>query len=196
MATLLHLDTAIFPDGASASRTVTAAFADAWREAHPDGTVRHRDLAAEPVPHLDAVTVCAGFAAPADHDEAQTAARAARLALIEEVENADAVVIGVPMYNFTIPSTLKTWLDHLVLAGRTFGEGTQSLAGKPVMIVASRGGSYKPGTPPRRLRVRRELPGPRRITAAEHAFGGGDSVLFTICPALHHAENGERTGER
>jgi FMN-dependent NADH-azoreductase len=147
MATLLHLDSAIMPDGASASRAVTAAFADAWREAHPGGKVIHRDLAVEPVPHLDAVTVTAGYAAPADRSEAQAAAYAARVALIEEVEDADAVVIGVPMYNFTVPSTVKTWLDHLIMAGRTFGEGTQSLAGKPVVIVASRGGSYEPGAP-------------------------------------------------
>ena len=147
MATLLHIDASLWPGEASASRTVTAAFADAWRDAHPDGTVVYRDLAAEPLPHIDAVTVSASYADPAAHTEAQAAAHAARLALIEEAENADAIVIGAPMYNFGMASSLKAWIDHLILGGRTMGEGTQSLAGKPVVIVASRGGSYEPGTP-------------------------------------------------
>jgi FMN-dependent NADH-azoreductase len=147
VATLLHIDASLFPGGASASRTVTAAFADAWRDAHPDGTVVHRDLAAEPLPHIDALTVSASYADPGTHSEAQADAHAARLALIEEAENADAIVIGAPMYNFGLASSLKAWIDHVILAGRTMGEGTQSLAGKPVVIVASRGGSYEPGTP-------------------------------------------------
>jgi FMN-dependent NADH-azoreductase len=147
VATLLHIDASLFPGEASASRTVTAAFADAWRDAHPDGTVVHRDLAAEPLPHIDALTVSAAYADPAGHTEAQAAAHAARLALIEEAENADVILIGAPMYNFGLASSLKAWIDHVILGGRTLGEGTQSLAGKPVVIVASRGGSYEPGTP-------------------------------------------------
>jgi FMN-dependent NADH-azoreductase len=147
MATLLHIDASLFPGEASASRTVTAAFADAWRAAHPDGTVVHRDLAAEPLPHIDVVTVSAAFADPAAHTAEQAAAHAARLALIEQAEAADAIVIGAPMYNFGVASSLKAWIDHVIMHGRTLGEGTQSLAGKPVVIVASRGGSYEPGAP-------------------------------------------------
>lgn len=148
MATLLHIDASLFPGEASASRTVTATFADAWRQAHPDGTVVHRDLAADPLPHIDAVTVSAAFSDPATHTEAQAAAHAARLALIEEAEAADAIVIGAPMYNFGLASSLKAWIDQIILMGRTSGSPeAQSLAGKPVVIVASRGGSYEPGTP-------------------------------------------------
>lgn len=147
MATLLHIDASLFPGEASASRTVTAAFADAWREAHPGGTVVHRDLAADPLPHMDVLTVSAAFSDPAAHSPEQAAAHAARLALVEEAEAADAIVIGAPMYNFGLASSLKAWIDHIILAGRTLGEGTQSLAGKPVVVVASRGGSYEPGTP-------------------------------------------------
>jgi FMN-dependent NADH-azoreductase len=147
MATLLRIDASLFPGEASASRSVTAAFTDAWRAAHPDGTVVHRDLAADPLPHLDVLTVSAAYADPSTHSQAQAAAHAARLALIEEAEAADAIVIGAPMYNFGLASGLKAWLDHVILGGRTLGEGTQSLAGKPVVIVASRGGSYEPGTP-------------------------------------------------
>jgi FMN-dependent NADH-azoreductase len=147
MATLLHIDAGLFPGEASASRTVTAAFADAWRAARPTGTIVHRDLAADPLPHIDAVTASAALVDPTTHTEAQATAHAARLALVEEAEAADAILIGAPMYNFGVASSLKAWLDHIILGGRTLGEGTQSLAGKPVVVVASRGGSYEPGTP-------------------------------------------------
>lgn len=66
--------------------------------------------------------------------------------LIEELEQADAILIGAPMYNFSIPSTLKAWLDNVLLLGRTAGE-TPSAQGTPVIVVASRGGSYAAGTP-------------------------------------------------
>jgi FMN-dependent NADH-azoreductase len=147
MATLLHIDSSLFPETASASRAVTAAYANAWREAHPEGSVVYRDLAADPLPHMDGLTYSAGHADAADHSPEQAAAHAARITLVRELEAADAVVIGAPMYNFTIPSSLKAWIDRVILPGRTVGEGTRSVAGKPVTIVASRGGSYEPGTP-------------------------------------------------
>ncbi|MEU5545095.1 FMN-dependent NADH-azoreductase [Streptomyces sioyaensis] len=146
MATLLLIDSSVFPEGGSASRSVTAAFRKAWEEQHPDGTVIHRDLAAAPLPHLDAVGASAGFSDPATHSPEQRAAFALRVELAEELEQADAIVIGAPMYNFTIPSTLKAWLDQVILMGRTSGE-QPSAKGTPVTVVASRGGSYAPGTP-------------------------------------------------
>ncbi|MFI9721267.1 FMN-dependent NADH-azoreductase [Streptomyces sp. NPDC052396] len=146
MATLLHLDSSLFPASASASRAVTAAFRQAWEEEHPQGTVIYRDLSANPVPHLDGLAASAGFADPATHTPEQAAAFAERLKLIEELEQADAVLIGAPMYNFTIPSTLKAWLDQVILMGRTIGP-EPTTKGTPVTVVASRGGSYAPGTP-------------------------------------------------
>ncbi|MFI2187183.1 FMN-dependent NADH-azoreductase [Streptomyces sioyaensis] len=146
MATLLLIDSSVFPEGGSASRSVTAAFRKAWEEQHPDGTVIHRDLATDPLPHLDAVGASAGFSDPATHSPEQRAAFALRVELAEELEQADAIVIGAPMYNFTIPSTLKAWLDQVILMGRTSGE-QPSAKGTPVTVVASRGGSYAPGTP-------------------------------------------------
>jgi FMN-dependent NADH-azoreductase len=147
MATLLHIDSSVLSGEASASRAVTAAFRSHWLEQHPEGTVIYRDLAARPVAHLTADAHTAGFVDPAAHTPEQAAAFAERARLIEELEQADAVLIGAPMYNFSIPSTLKAWLDNVVLIGRTGGEGTQSLKGTPVTVVASRGGSYGPGTP-------------------------------------------------
>ncbi|MFF0136998.1 FMN-dependent NADH-azoreductase [Streptomyces sp. NPDC005227] len=147
MATLLHIDSSVFPGSASASRTVTDAFRTAWQEQHPDGTVIYRDLAAEPVPHITAEAHTAGFVAPDTHSPEQAEAFAARVKLIEEMENADAILIGAPMYNFSIPSTLKAWLDNVVLIGRTAMAEESKIKGTPVTVVASRGGSYAPGTP-------------------------------------------------
>ncbi|MFV5991840.1 FMN-dependent NADH-azoreductase [Streptomyces sp. NPDC056231] len=133
MTTLLHLDSAVFPQG-SASREVTAAFVKTWLEQHPDGQVVYRDLAANPLPHLDAAAAAAGAEDPL------------RSELAAELEAADAVLIGAPMYNFSIPSTLKAWLDQVIIVGRNVGPDSP-VAGTPITVVASRGGSYAPGTP-------------------------------------------------
>jgi FMN-dependent NADH-azoreductase len=146
MTTLLHVDSSVFHGEASSSRSVADAFRKTWEEQHPEGTVIYRDLAADPVPHITADAWSAGYAAPTKRTPEQSAAFAARVKLIEELEQADAVLIGAPMYNFSIPSTLKAWLDNVLLLGRTAGE-TPSAQGTPVIVVASRGGSYAPGTP-------------------------------------------------
>ncbi|WP_327685949.1 FMN-dependent NADH-azoreductase [Streptomyces sp. NBC_00467] len=146
MATLLHIDSSVFPGKASASRSVADAFRTAWEEQHPEGTVIYRDVAADPVPHMTLEAHTAGLADPSERTAGQSAAFAARVKLIEELEQADAVLIGAPMYNFSIPSTLKAWLDNVILPGRTTGE-SPSAQGTPVTVVASRGGSYAPGTP-------------------------------------------------
>ncbi|MEU3569654.1 NAD(P)H-dependent oxidoreductase [Kitasatospora sp. NPDC036755] len=145
MPTLLHLDSSAIADG-SVSREVTAAFRAAWQAEHPDGTVVYRDLAAEPLPHLDAHGISAGFAPAEARSAEQAAAFELREELMAELERADAVLIGSPMYNFTIPSTLKAWLDQVILVGRTAGEAP-SAKGTPVTVVAARGGSYAPGAP-------------------------------------------------
>ncbi|ANS66526.1 acyl carrier protein phosphodiesterase [Streptomyces lincolnensis] len=147
MATLLHIDSSVFPTDASASRTVTDAFRTTWQEQHPEGTVIYRDLAKNPVPHISADAHTAGFSDPATHSPEQAAAFHARVRLIEELEQADAVLIGAPMYNFAIPSTLKAWLDNVILIGRTAMTEDSKIKGTPVTVVASRGGSYAPGTP-------------------------------------------------
>ncbi|MER5789187.1 NAD(P)H-dependent oxidoreductase [Streptomyces sp. NPDC001980] len=146
MATLLHIDSSVFHGEASSSRPVTAAFRRTWEEQHPEGTVIYRDLAAAPVPHISADAWSAGYAAASERTPEQSAAFAARVTLIEELERADTVLIGAPMYNFSIPSTLKAWLDNVLLLGRTAGENP-SAQGTPAVVVASRGGSYAPGTP-------------------------------------------------
>ncbi|WP_037599938.1 FMN-dependent NADH-azoreductase [Streptacidiphilus rugosus] len=146
MATLLHINSSPFPLMGSASRKVAETFVKTWSEQHPGGTVIHRDLAAVPLPHLDVHGITAAFSSPEQHTAQQQAAFALRAELVAELEAADAVLIGAPMHNLAIPSSLKAWLDHVIVMGRTAG-AAQSAAGKPVVVVASRGGSYRPGTP-------------------------------------------------
>ncbi|MFE2426269.1 FMN-dependent NADH-azoreductase [Streptomyces sp. NPDC059373] len=134
MPTLLHIDSSIWPAEGSSSRDVAATFRKEWEAQHPNGTVIYRDLAVEPVPHIDAAHYLGG----AEHPLRDT--------LATELEQADAVLISAPMYNFAIPSTLKAWLDQVIILGRTAGE-TPSAAGTPTVVVASRGGGYGPGTP-------------------------------------------------
>lgn len=106
-----------------------------------------RDLGATPVPHLTADTAAAFGGEP--QNAAQTAARELSDALIAEVQAADVIVIGAPMYNFGIPSTLKAWFDHVLRAGVTFRyteAGPQGLvSGKRAVVVLTRGGVYSEG---------------------------------------------------
>lgn len=146
MATLLHIDSSLFPQEGSASRDVAATFRKEWEARHPEGVVIYRDLSAEPLPHLGTLPAVAGFIPPTDQTPEQAAAFALRDSLAKEIEQADAILIGAPMYNLTIPSTLKAWLDHVIIMGRTTGE-TASTKGTPTVVIASRGGSYAPGTP-------------------------------------------------
>jgi FMN-dependent NADH-azoreductase len=147
MATLLHLDSSVFPQDGSVSRDVAASFRRAWEAEHPDGKVVHRDLAADPLPHLDGTAASAAFVPAEARTPEQATAFALRDELARELEQADAVLIGAPMYNWAVPSTLKAWLDHVIINGRTSGVESPSAAGTPTVVVASRGGGYGPGTP-------------------------------------------------
>jgi FMN-dependent NADH-azoreductase len=133
---LLHLDSSALGTH-SVSRELSRATVENWTRAHPGTQVIHHDLAANPLPHWTPVT-----------DAADPAARASNEAL-EEFLAADVVVIGAPMYNFSIPSTLKAWIDRVVVAGKSFrygANGPEGLAGgKRVIIVSTRGGSYSEG---------------------------------------------------
>ena len=110
------------------------------------GEVTVRDLAAEPLPHLDAETFAAFGNPEGEHSEAATEGLARSNQLIEELRAAHTVILGVPMYNFGIPSALKAWIDHIARAGVTFrytSEGPEGLLGsKRVIVVATRGGQY------------------------------------------------------
>jgi FMN-dependent NADH-azoreductase len=143
---VLHLDSSPV-GGASVSREVTAALATAYRAA--GARVTYRDLAAQPLAHLGGELLQALRPAPgAARPEGEAVAR--ELALTEDVLgeflDADVVIVGAPMYNFSVPTQLKAWIDRIAQAGRTFrytAEGPQGLAGgRKVVIVSSRGGRY------------------------------------------------------
>jgi FMN-dependent NADH-azoreductase len=148
MATLLHIDSSIRLEG-SVSREVTAAFTEHWRKANPDGKVNYRDLAVNPVPHLTAAGYFAAFTPAEERTPEQVAGWATHQELADELLSADEVVIGAPMYNFSIPDSLKSWLDHVIspatMPNRETGEAP--LAGKRFVVVHARGGAYGPGTP-------------------------------------------------
>ncbi len=142
---LLHIDASVLGDH-SVSRQVSAAVVARLKAAHPDLTVVYRDLAAAPLAHLNGLhQAAAGGAEVPDHIANEHADAQAALA---EFLAADIVVIGAPMYNFTLPSQLKAWIDRILIAGQTFrytAAGPEGLAGNQRVIVAlSRGGFYGP----------------------------------------------------
>jgi FMN-dependent NADH-azoreductase len=148
MATLLHIDASIRQEG-SVSRQVSGAFAEHWRTANPDGEYVYRDLGATPVPHFGGLSQAALYSPEEDHSDQIAADWAISKELIAELQAADTVVIGVPMYNFSIPSALKAWLDRIITpqAQKNQETGVGAYHGKQVIVVNSRGGAYGPGTP-------------------------------------------------
>jgi FMN-dependent NADH-azoreductase len=145
---LLHLDSSVLGPR-SVSRQVSAAIVDRLRMTHPGLDVTYRDLTATPLAHLTGAHLAAGQGAPAD--ASLRGDIAAGRAVLEEFLAADIVVLGAPMYNFTIPSQLKAWIDRILVAGETFkysAAGVEGLAGnKRVIVAISRGGFYGAGTP-------------------------------------------------
>ena len=164
--TILHIDSAITGEH-STSRELTAAIVRELIAADPGARVTYRDLAAEPFPHL----TLPAFAEP----DSQTA--------LAEFKAADTVVIGAPMYNFSIPSQLKAWIDRILVAGETFRYtetgAVEGLAGaKRVIVAVARGGLYGEGTP------QRAIEHAERYLADVFAFIGIHDVEFVIAEGL------------
>lgn len=165
---LLQIDSSILGEQ-SASRALTRAIVDSWRAALPDVEVTHLDLGAKPLPHLSSSSL-----AGADAAEANCADQALRDFLA-----ADVIVIGAPMYNFTVPSQLKAWIDRIAVAGKTFRyteKGPEGLAGgKHVIVALSRGGFYAA-----------DAPGEYVETYLRHVFGflGIEDVTFVRAEGL------------
>ena len=145
MSRILVIESSARQQG-SVSRELTQQFIANWQAAHPADQVQVRDLAAEPVPHLDA-TLLGGWMTPSEQqNDAEKAALARSNQLTDELLAADVLVLAAPMYNFAIPSTLKAWLDHVLRAGVTFKyteTGPQGLlTGKRAFVLTARGGIY------------------------------------------------------
>lgn len=143
--TLLQVNASLF-SAAGQSTVLADEFVAGWRARNPGATVTVRDLALDPVPHLTAERFQAFLTKPEDRSPEQRATAAYSDALIGELKRADAIVLGVPMYNFDVPSTLKAYFDHVARAGATFRYTAQGsvglLTGKKAYVFASRGGFY------------------------------------------------------
>ena len=148
MTHLLHIDSSIRGD-ASVSRKLSARAAAAWRAAHPGGTLTYRDLGRDPLPHLDAAGGLAGMLPPGQHTAAQAESWALTLELVNEVKDADTILLGLPLYNFGAPSSVKAWVDRLIAPGLSVDPQTHAglLGGREFIVLASRGGGYNDGTP-------------------------------------------------
>jgi FMN-dependent NADH-azoreductase len=137
---LLHIDSSILGEG-SASRALTREIVARWRQARPRIEVTYRDLAAKELPHLT-------HAAFTRTDKLEAARNAV---VLEEFLSTDVIVLGAPLYNFSLPTQLKAWIDRITVAGKTFrygASGPEGLAGgKKVIVAISRGGMYAPGHP-------------------------------------------------
>ena len=141
---LLHIDSSALGTF-SVTRELTAAAVAQYRERNPGVAVSYRDLAADPLPHWtpiggDPSALTPELRAQAAHNEE----------ILQEFLAADVIIIGAPMYNFGVPSTLKAWIDRVAVAGRTFrytANGPEGLAGKKQVLIASARGGFYAGTP-------------------------------------------------
>ena len=150
MSTLLILDTS--PRGDAVSRQLTDQFMQAWNQQNPDGRVIHRDIGTTPPAHLDDELIEALRKQPETLTPRQKAARAASDAMIQEMQEADVIVVGAPMHNFTVTGALRTWIDHIARPGATFGYDPETgpyglLDDKPVYVISTRSGKYGYGDP-------------------------------------------------
>ena len=146
MNTLLQLNSSLFSTDGQSSK-LAQEFVDEWRAANPGADLIVRDLSRTPVPHLTADRFGAFLAKPESRTPEQQAVVRHSDTLIDELRRADLIVIGLPMYNFGVPSTLKAYFDHVARAGVTFRYTEKGavglLTGKKAYVFAARGGKYQ-----------------------------------------------------
>jgi FMN-dependent NADH-azoreductase len=147
---LLHVDSSILGP-ASVSRGLSATIVEAWKRKNPSSKIIYRDLAADPISHLNGALLLAAAMDASQHTPEIGRELTVSASAMAEFLAADVIVIGAPMYNFGIPSQLKAWIDRLAVAGKTFTytpQGPKGLAGgKTIIVASSRGGYYGVGTP-------------------------------------------------
>ena len=146
---ILHLDSSVTGEK-SVSRSLTAIAAEQLKSNHPDAEYMYRDLVDDTLRHYTAVLRIFG-----DNVDQTTPEQKQELAIgkqiLDEFLSADIVLVGAPMYNLSIPSQLKAWIDHIVVPGVTFKYGPKGpegqCGGKKVIVLSTRGGQYGPGSP-------------------------------------------------
>lgn len=150
MPHLLHIDASPRGDR-SISRILTHEFAENWKASHPGGTVTYRDIGRHQPPHVNEDWIAGAFSPPDARTPEQTAALKTSDELVAEVVAADTLVLGVPMYNFNVPSGFKAWVDQIIRIGVTVGyDGktfTPLVNGKKVVVIQARGGSFSGDSP-------------------------------------------------
>jgi FMN-dependent NADH-azoreductase len=186
MAHLLHIDSSIRVEG-SVTRALSHRAAGVWRAAHPGGTVTHRDLGASPVPHLDTQGGLARNIPPEQHTPAQAVSWKLSEQLVDELKHADTILLGLPLYNFGPPSSIKAWVDHVVARGLSVdvegGEGL--LGGRELIVLAARGGGYAPGSPRDGWdHAQLWLPHGLALTGLEPRFIVAELTLAEVNPAM------------
>lgn len=147
--TLLHIDSSILGEH-SASRQLSHELVEAWKAAQPQAEVSYRDLASDAISHFSSATLLAAGTAEALRDAALRHEAELSASTLAEFLAADAVVIAAPMYNFSIPSQLKAWIDRIAVAGQTFRyteAGPEGLCGNKKVIIVSTAGGLHVGQP-------------------------------------------------
>ena len=174
---ILQIKSSVF-NGNGQSSHLADEFVARLREQHPETRLTHRDLVADPVPHLDGARAGAFFAKPEERSAEQRAVIAYSDALIDELRAADVLVLGLPMYNFGVPSQLKAWFDHLARAGVTFKYTEKGavglLTGKKAYVFATRGGVY--GDNDSQTQFVRQFLGFLGITDVEFVYAEGLAI--------------------
>lgn len=145
---ILHIDSSIQGE-LSVSRKISKAVVSRLKEISPQSPVIYRDLATDPLPQISPQVIAATHAVDgATHAASEASALTEAL---DQVLGADVIVIGAPMYNFSIPTQLKTWLDAIAVPGKTFSYGPEGVRGllgeKRVVVASARGGFYGPDSP-------------------------------------------------
>ncbi|NWB93793.1 FMN-dependent NADH-azoreductase [Pseudomonas agarici] len=146
---LLHIDSSILGDN-SASRELSRRVVEAWQAAEPSSVVTYRDLASDAISHFSSLTLVAGGTAAELRDAAQRHEAELSASTMEEFLATDAIVIAAPMYNFSVPSQLKAWIDRIAVAGKTFHyteNGPEGLAGGKKLVIVSTSGGLHEGQP-------------------------------------------------
>ncbi len=146
MSHVLHIDVSPMGDH-SVSRQVANAYVEAFTASHKDVAVVTRDLAADPVPHLDGETIMAGYIPAEQRTPSQVAKFTYRMELVEEVKSSQEIVISTPMWNWQVPSVLKAWIDQIIIPGVLDASSEAATVNARVTVVVAQGGSYKEGAP-------------------------------------------------
>lgn len=183
MTQVLHINSSIFGADGQSSK-LASDFVSRWQSRDADIHVTFRDLADEPVPHLTAEVFSAAITPKGERSDTQNATAALADTLVGEILEADAIVIGLPMYNFGLPTALKAWVDHIARAGTTFRYTENGpvglLGGKKVYVFATRGGYYQGTGADLQTQYIRQLFGLLGINDIEFVYAEGLAISEEI----------------